>query len=165
MSRANRLTWPSRPTLKRTKILQEADLPLVSLEFANDPEYWNGRVKETMIPAGGLDPFVSSGSGDSGGPLLSYNPSLERWEQNGISSWGAGCNKPENPISVFTQVSAQLDWINRFVLSDFLSWSVRHGVTDLMEGDGDPYSTLFENLFGMNPTEPDKPAWLDLKFE
>jgi hypothetical protein len=144
----------------RTEILQEVDTPIVSMEFANDPAYWNGRIKETMIAAGGTGPYSSSGSGDSGGPLLAYNSEFERWEQIGISSWGGGCSKPDNPISAYTQVSHQLDWINNIVAPDFLSWTIENGIADLNFDDGDYYSPLFEYMFLMDPTKADEPTWL-----
>uniref|UniRef100_A0A8B9G984 Peptidase S1 domain-containing protein n=1 Tax=Amazona collaria TaxID=241587 RepID=A0A8B9G984_9PSIT len=55
-------------------------------------------------------------SGDSGGPLNC--PSEEHWEVAGIVSFGSalGCNTRRKP-TVFTRVSAFIDWINE-VLSN-----------------------------------------------
>lgn len=50
--------------------------------------------------------------GDSGGPLNCQNTDGS-WAVHGIVSFGssAGCNYPKKP-SVFTRVSAYIDWIN-----------------------------------------------------
>lgn len=50
--------------------------------------------------------------GDSGGPLNCQN-SAGAWEVHGIVSFGSGlsCNFHKKP-TVFTRVSAYIDWIN-----------------------------------------------------
>lgn len=52
-----------------------------------------------------------SGQGDSGGPLNCQRNGL--WEVDGIVSFGSGlgCNTAKKP-TVFTRVSAYIDWIN-----------------------------------------------------
>lgn len=52
-----------------------------------------------------------SGQGDSGGPLNCQSQGL--WEVAGIVSFGSGlsCNMAKKP-TVFTRVSAYIDWIN-----------------------------------------------------
>lgn len=135
-----------------TQILKEANLSVVSKEFANLPDYYNGRISDKMIVAGDFNPFVSSGSGDSGGPLLSYNFNLNRWEQIGISSFAAGCNKPNNPLSVFTSVSQQLDWITGIIENDFLSWTHGFGLPNITFEEGDSHRPLMEYVLGLNPT-------------
>lgn len=50
--------------------------------------------------------------GDSGGPLNCQN-AAGNWEVHGIVSFGSGikCNLAKKP-TVFTRVSAYIDWIN-----------------------------------------------------
>uniref|UniRef100_A0A8C9PZ56 Peptidase S1 domain-containing protein n=1 Tax=Spermophilus dauricus TaxID=99837 RepID=A0A8C9PZ56_SPEDA len=65
-----------------------------------------------MVCAGG-DGIISSCNGDSGGPL---NCQAENgaWEVHGIVSFGSGqgCNTLKKP-TVYTRVSAYIDWINQ----------------------------------------------------
>lgn len=140
-----------------TLILQQVDMTIVSQEFANLPEYYDGRVRENVIPAGDIEPYHSSGSGDSGGPLLSFNDTLDRWEQIGISNYGAGCAKPENPISAYARISTHMEWINNILNNDFLSWTNRFELTELGYNEGDDNSPLLEYIFDLDPTVIDQP--------
>ncbi len=144
-----------------TLILQEGDVEVVSLDLANRPEYFGGRVKDTMLPGGRFEPYTSTGSGDSGGPLLAFNQDESRWEQIGISSFSSGsCNKAENPIAVFTRISAHLEWIQQIIDQDFLHWTHSHELASFGDDDGDDYSVLMEYLFSMDPGVPDQPEWI-----
>ncbi|XP_017590589.1 PREDICTED: chymotrypsin-C-like [Corvus brachyrhynchos] len=64
-----------------------------------------------MVCAGG-DGVVSGCNGDSGGPLNCQRDD-GIWEVEGIVSFGSGlsCNMIRKP-TVFTRVSAFIDWIN-----------------------------------------------------
>ena len=53
-----------------TNLLQEGEVNLVSNDFANQEAYYDGRVTDSMIVAGKLDPYVSTFRGDSGGPSV-----------------------------------------------------------------------------------------------
>ncbi|KFW97073.1 Chymotrypsin-like elastase family member 2A, partial [Phalacrocorax carbo] len=92
-----------------TDMLQEAMLPVVDHEICSQQDWWGSQVKVTMICAGG-DGVKSGCSGDSGGPLSCYRDG--RWEVHGIVSFGLVpyCNTYKKP-TVFTRVSAYLDWI------------------------------------------------------
>lgn len=142
-----------------TNLLQQTDLPIVTHEFANLDDYYHGQVKESMLPAGIETPYKSVHSGDSGGPLLMLNQEAGLWEQIGISSYGAGCNKPNNPISVFTRVSEIKDWLDLAMEHDFFTWANDHELTQLNQEDGDDHSPLVEWIFGLDPREPDTLDW------
>uniref|UniRef100_A0A8C5TXA0 Peptidase S1 domain-containing protein n=1 Tax=Malurus cyaneus samueli TaxID=2593467 RepID=A0A8C5TXA0_9PASS len=92
-------------------ILQQALLPVVDYETCSQRDWWGSNVLENMVCAGG-DGVVSGCNGDSGGPL---NCQREDgiWEVDGIVSFGSGlsCNLAKKP-TVFTRVSAFIDWIN-----------------------------------------------------
>ncbi|NXK56715.1 CTRC protein, partial [Chauna torquata] len=91
-------------------VLQQALLPVVDYSTCSQRDWWGGLVRTTMVCAGG-DGVVSGCNGDSGGPLNCQRNGL--WEVHGIVSFGSssGCNTAKKP-TVFTRVSAYVDWIN-----------------------------------------------------
>ena len=139
--------------------LQEADVPLISREVANGPNYFQGYITENMLAAGSTDPYASSHFGDSGGPLLGFNRQLNRWEQLGTVSFGAGCNKSDNPIGVYTRISQMKPWIDGIIGNNFFSWIKNSGIHSFGDEDGDSHSSLAEYLFGLDPGEADSFTW------
>uniref|UniRef100_A0A8D2M6Z4 Peptidase S1 domain-containing protein n=1 Tax=Zonotrichia albicollis TaxID=44394 RepID=A0A8D2M6Z4_ZONAL len=91
--------------------LQQALLPVVDYETCSKWDWWGSLVRDTMVCAGG-DGIVSGCNGDSGGPLNCQRDDGV-WEVEGIVSFGSGlkCNMKNKP-TVFTRVSAYIDWIN-----------------------------------------------------
>ncbi|KAL2296603.1 hypothetical protein Nmel_015925 [Mimus melanotis] len=91
--------------------LQQALLPVVDYETCSKWDWWGSLVRNTMVCAGG-DGVVSGCNGDSGGPLNCQREDGV-WEVEGIVSFGSGlkCNMIKKP-TVFTRVSAYIDWIN-----------------------------------------------------
>uniref|UniRef100_A0A8C3N7S7 Peptidase S1 domain-containing protein n=1 Tax=Geospiza parvula TaxID=87175 RepID=A0A8C3N7S7_GEOPR len=92
-------------------ILQQALLPVVDYETCSKWDWWGSLVLETMVCAGG-DGITSGCNGDSGGPLNCQRDD-GIWEVEGIVSFGSSrsCNMKKKP-TVFTRVSAYIDWIN-----------------------------------------------------
>ncbi|OWK54623.1 Chymotrypsin-C [Lonchura striata] len=104
-------------------ILQQALLPVVDYETCSQWDWWGDLVYESMVCAGG-DGVVSGcngpgamaqsvlAQGDSGGPLNCQRDD-GLWEVDGIVSFGSSrsCNLKRKP-TVFTRVSAYIDWIN-----------------------------------------------------
>uniref|UniRef100_A0A8U7P387 Peptidase S1 domain-containing protein n=1 Tax=Corvus moneduloides TaxID=1196302 RepID=A0A8U7P387_CORMO len=100
-------------------VLQQALLPVVDYETCSQRDWWGSNVRTTMVCAGG-DGVISGCNGDSGGPLnCQRNDGI--WEVEGIVSFGSGlsCNMIRKP-TVFTRVSAYIDWINELALGDNL---------------------------------------------
>ncbi|NXO63433.1 CTRC protein, partial [Phainopepla nitens] len=91
--------------------LQQALLPVVDYETCSQRSWWGSLVLETMVCAGG-DGVVSGCQGDSGSPLNCQREDGV-WEVEGVVSFGSGlgCNVAKKP-TVFTRVSAYIDWIN-----------------------------------------------------
>ncbi|XP_055561240.1 chymotrypsin-C isoform X2 [Falco cherrug] len=91
-------------------VLQQALLPVVDHATCSKRDWWGSTVRTTMVCAGG-DGVVSGCNGDSGGPLNCQRNGL--WDVDGIVSFGSGlsCNMIKKP-TVFTRVSAYIDWIN-----------------------------------------------------
>ncbi|NXD18111.1 CTRC protein, partial [Nothocercus nigrocapillus] len=90
-------------------VLQQALLPVVDEATCTRSNWWGDLVTSDMVCAGG-DGIVSGCNGDSGGPLNCQREGL--WEVEGIVSFGSalGCNTLRKP-TVFTRVSAYIDWI------------------------------------------------------
>ncbi|XP_068123473.1 chymotrypsin-like elastase family member 1 [Hyperolius riggenbachi] len=91
-------------------ILQQAPLPVVDHATCSTSSFWGSTVKTTMVCAGGNG--VQAGcNGDSGGPLNC--PVSGVYQVHGIASFvsSLGCNAFQKP-TVFTRVSAYIDWIN-----------------------------------------------------
>ncbi|XP_073426488.1 chymotrypsin-C-like isoform X3 [Dendrobates tinctorius] len=97
--------------------LQQALLPVVEHAVCSRSDWWSFQVQNSMICAGG-DGIVSGCNGDSGGPL-NCQASNGSWEVHGIVSFGSGisCNYEKKP-TVFTRVSAFLDWINDKIVNN-----------------------------------------------
>ncbi|CAD7678328.1 unnamed protein product [Nyctereutes procyonoides] len=92
--------------------LQQGLQPIVDHATCTQRDWWGTMVKDTMVCAGG-DGIISSCNGDSGGPL-NCQAENGRWEVRGIVSFGSGlgCNTLKKP-TVYTRVSAYIDWINK----------------------------------------------------
>ncbi|XP_006266046.1 chymotrypsin-C-like [Alligator mississippiensis] len=90
--------------------LQQAVLPIVDYATCSQPAWWGSMVRKTMVCAGG-DGVTSACNGDSGGPLNCHHGDV--WQVFGIVSFGSaeGCNTLNKP-TVFTRVSAYIDWIH-----------------------------------------------------
>uniref|UniRef100_A0A8C3BGG7 Mitochondrial E3 ubiquitin protein ligase 1 n=1 Tax=Cairina moschata TaxID=8855 RepID=A0A8C3BGG7_CAIMO len=99
--------WTNGPL---ADVLQQALLPVVDYSTCSQSDWWGYLVRTSMVCAGG-DGVVSGCNGDSGGPLNCQREGL--WEVHGIVSFGSswGCNTYKKP-TVFTRVSAYIDWIN-----------------------------------------------------
>ncbi|XP_077116369.1 chymotrypsin-C-like [Ranitomeya variabilis] len=97
--------------------LQQALLPVVEHAVCSKSDWWSFQVQNSMICAGG-DGIVAGCNGDSGGPL-NCQASNGSWEVHGIVSFGSGisCNYEKKP-TVFTRVSAFLDWINDKIVNN-----------------------------------------------
>ncbi|XP_075850953.1 proproteinase E-like [Microcebus murinus] len=95
--------------------LQQAVMPVVDYEHCSQSDWWGSSVRKTMVCAGG---DVRSGcNGDSGGPLNC--PATDgTWEVHGVTSFvsSRGCNTLKKP-TVFTRVSAFIDWIEETIAS------------------------------------------------
>ncbi|KAI4827879.1 hypothetical protein KUCAC02_031241 [Chaenocephalus aceratus] len=89
--------------------LKQAYLPMVDHKTCTSRSWWGSIVSDTMVCGGG---GAESGcNGDSGGPLNCLVDG--KYSVHGIASFVSvyGCNTPEKP-TVFTRVSAYIDWMN-----------------------------------------------------
>ncbi len=93
-------------------ILQEARVPLVSLETCNSPISYNGLLEQTQMCAGFSTGAVDTCAGDSGGPL--YILQSGEPVQVGITSFGNGCAQPDF-YGIYTNVSHYIPWLADYI--------------------------------------------------
>ncbi|XP_049773116.1 trypsin-1-like [Schistocerca cancellata] len=103
--------WGSTETASTPDILQTVDVSIIDYETCSqnidDLDVGSNPLTETMVCTGPIYDGISVCSGDSGGPLA------QNGELIGIVSWGVDpCGSPGAP-SVYTRVSAHLDFINQ----------------------------------------------------
>ncbi|XP_037641226.1 elastase-1-like [Sebastes umbrosus] len=93
--------------------LMEAYLPLVDYKICSRHDWWGSSVKTTMVCGGGG--YEGGCNGDSGGPLNCLVNG--KYYVHGITSFVSdkGCNAHKQP-TVFTRVSAYIDWINSVMI-------------------------------------------------
>lgn len=90
--------------------LQYAQLPIVSIDSANAPERYDGRISQAMLPAGFLGVGgIDACQGDSGGPLAVPDGN-GGFKLAGITSWGDGCAEPNKP-GIWSRVSAATSFL------------------------------------------------------
>lgn len=88
-------------------ILQKVTVPLMSKEECQ-ARYRKRRIDDKEICAGYDEGGKDACKGDSGGPLSCRHE--EVWYLVGITSWGEGCARPQQP-GVYTKVVEFSDWI------------------------------------------------------
>lgn len=88
--------------------LQEARVPIRPQAYCRR-HLGAGDVTARMLCAGLNRGGVDSCQGDSGGPLV-VQEAGGRWLLAGVTSWGVGCARPNQP-GVYTRVSQFNDWI------------------------------------------------------
>ncbi|XP_074497556.1 elastase-1-like [Sebastes fasciatus] len=93
--------------------LMEAYLPLVDYKICSRHDWWGSFVKTTMVCGGGG--YDGGCNGDSGGPLNCLVNG--KYYVHGITSFVSdkGCNAYKQP-TIFTRVSAYIDWINSYIM-------------------------------------------------
>lgn len=83
-------------------------------EGGKDGEYSINSTKMQCILLNCFEPYLGSitaCSGDSGGPMVTFNSSTKSPILVGIVSWGQGCAEPGSP-GVYGRVAAARDWIH-----------------------------------------------------
>ena len=66
-------------------------------------------ISQEQLCAGGIA-GEDSCSGDSGGPLMSFNIQEQKWQADGIVSYGRGCGVADWP-GVYANIPSYYDWI------------------------------------------------------
>jgi len=108
-----------RPTVldggQATRTLYEVELTLFNRSTCNQPSWYANRLTDNMVCAGNIEGGRGTCTGDSGGPLACVDGSLKDWKLYGVTSWGKlPCGGPDSP-TVFTCVSAFVEWIKEHI--------------------------------------------------
>ncbi|XP_049771906.1 trypsin-1-like [Schistocerca cancellata] len=103
--------WGATETANTPDMLQTVDVTIIDYETCSqnidDQDFGSNPLTEAMVYTGPIYDGISVCGGDSGGPLA------QNGELIGVVSWGVDpCGYPGAP-SVFTRVSAHLDFINQ----------------------------------------------------
>ncbi|KAJ8021036.1 Plasma kallikrein [Holothuria leucospilota] len=97
-------------------ILQEAQVNLFTDEECYG-FYGSKYNPDTMICAGYSEGGIDTCQGDSGGPLICEGNNSQ-WHLVGVTSWGYGCARPNQP-GVYTRISKHIDYIKQVINTDF----------------------------------------------
>ncbi|KYN35464.1 Transmembrane protease serine 9, partial [Trachymyrmex septentrionalis] len=82
---------------KPSCLLQEVEVPVMSLQACRNTSYSARMISENMLCAGYLEGQKDSCQGDSGGPLITERED-KKYELIGVVSWGNGCARPGYPV-------------------------------------------------------------------
>lgn len=135
-------------------LLQEAQLPVVSLSTANQPQSYDGEILPNMLPAGFAAGGVDTCGGDSGGPLLVPDASGNKFVLAGITSFGDGCAE-QNKYGIYTRVSDFRPWIKSIILPQYAQWEVLYAAYgEGIDSDADGMTNFLEYLLGSDPSIP-----------
>ncbi|XP_067672344.1 ovochymase-1-like [Haliotis asinina] len=92
--------------------LKQAAVPVLPTSTCNRNDWYHNEIYDDMFCAGYTQGGTDACHGDSGGPLVRYVAG--RWQQEGITSWGAGCADPKNP-GVYVRVYNYTRWIQETI--------------------------------------------------
>ncbi|XP_020654675.3 prothrombin [Pogona vitticeps] len=107
-------TWSSRSSAL-PNVLQQVNLPIVDRETCKAST--SIKVTDNMFCAGYSPEDTMRGDaceGDSGGPFVMKHPTLERWFQVGIVSWGEGCDR-DGKYGFYTHVFRLRKWMQKCI--------------------------------------------------
>ncbi|XP_048468709.1 chymotrypsin-like elastase family member 2A [Rhincodon typus] len=124
------------------RILQEAEVKLISLETCQQVNWYGNRVTDKMICAGFAGGGIDACQGDSGGPLSCQLKGTDRFYVVGVVSWGQGCAQRFKP-GVYTSTSTYGDWIEQKT-GILISQSEDAGVEFAIDNGGTETESLTE---------------------
>jgi secreted trypsin-like serine protease len=136
--------------------LQEVDLPLVDFAVANAA--YDGRLTANMIAAGPGDGSADTCFGDSGGPLLVFDPALQRWLLIGVVSFGQGC-ADVGSYGIYARILQFRRFILDHLSPGFSAWETSSGTSGRSrDPDGDGRTNFDEFAANSLANTPDLPA-------
>jgi hypothetical protein len=142
------------------EILQEAEVPVVSLAVANATAAYDGELTGNMLPAGYSAGGVDSCQGDSGGPLVVVDPVDNMWLLAGITSYGSGCGNP-NAYGIYTRLVNFRPYVVSHLWPSYAEWEQETGARgETRDPDGDGRNHFGDFVFGPGAAMPPQPGFL-----
>ncbi|XP_039207961.1 transmembrane protease serine 12-like isoform X1 [Crotalus tigris] len=97
-------------------ILQEAQVDIIPQNICNRYDWYGGAITMNMFCAGSEGGAVDSCQGDSGGPLMCYIRDVTHYYLVGITSFGRGCGRPNNP-GIYVRLVNYRNWLKTLLQS------------------------------------------------
>jgi len=136
--------------------LQQATLPIVSLELANQPVSYDNSLTANMLPAGNSNGLPDTCRGDSGSPLIVPDATSQGWVLAGITSFGSsgGCGIPDQ-YGIYTRVSVFRSWIKSFINPSQRAWETQFALlANNNDDDSDGIPNYLEYSLNTDPLSP-----------
>ncbi len=137
--------------------LRHVQVPIVALDYANGPSFYDGILTTNMLAAGYEQGGKDSSFGDSGGPLMVPSASGLEWRLAGIVSFGHPDLDPGDPgnFGIYTRVWNYRDFIQTYTMPYYQAWNVaRAAGAPLGDPDADHLLNLGEYGFAQDPADP-----------
>ncbi|XP_070596618.1 transmembrane protease serine 12-like isoform X3 [Erythrolamprus reginae] len=99
---------------EKKKLLQEAQVHIFPQHICNRYDWYGGAVTKNMFCAGSENGGVDSCQGDSGGPLMCCIRNVTKYYLIGITSFGRGCGRPQNP-GIYVRLANYRNWLESFL--------------------------------------------------
>uniref|UniRef100_A0A670ZTN6 Peptidase S1 domain-containing protein n=1 Tax=Pseudonaja textilis TaxID=8673 RepID=A0A670ZTN6_PSETE len=114
----------------KKNILQEAQVDIIPQNICNRYDWYGGVVTTNMFCAGSENGAVDSCQGDSGGPLMCYIRDVTQYYLVGITSFGRGCGRPQNP-GIYVRLVNYSNWLKTLLQSRTTTMNI-HNVLILL---------------------------------
>ncbi|KAL7989684.1 hypothetical protein Chor_012350 [Crotalus horridus] len=111
-------------------ILQEAQVDIIPQSICNRYDWYGGAITMNMFCAGSEGGAVDSCQGDSGGPLMCYIQDVTHYYLVGITSFGRGCGRPNNP-GIYVRLVNYRNWLKTLLQSRTTTMNI-HNVLILL---------------------------------